>query len=614
MRSVHEKLPPIAGRAKRDGHSGAIPHIETRKHASLTSTRRPRVVATLLLCLPLVLASGCGGKEEPNTNIAAEEPMQDASTQEEQASPNEEPELFSEQVLELFVTRYARGGANPLQSAVRDGYVKRVKQLLGAGWKADEESLFLASSQGDGDVVRLLLEGGAPPTGSLYAAVDSGYAEVVGLLLDAGAPADLTVNFDHQTEVALLNIAARKGYIEVVRLLLDAGAPVDIQTTYRETSLHSAARYGHREVVRLLLERGADVNAKYSQTALHAAAIHGDVEIAQLLLQAGAFPEVIADRFKMERDRRPSTNDATPLYIAAAHGNEGVVRLLLEIGVSVDVPDRFVANPMHAAVRARDAEIVRQLIEAGAAVHKRDNEGHFPIQLAASHGSAEITGLLLNAGAPAGMSAFVTAANLGHADVARLLINAGASVLEEDQEGNTMLHFAAGAGYPEVVELFISAGAPVDVRNNRRRTPLYYAVWGRDYLMPRTGTDREASREQRYEAIRLLIKAGAPLDWWYGDSNDNQFTLLHAAASRSPGVVEMLLEGGATLNVRKKNGDTPLHMAARNSHSPAALESIKLLLEAGASAGAKNNRGETPLNLAERNLEAWRLIKNWESS
>lgn len=59
----------------------------------------------------------------------------------------------------------------------------------------------------------------------------------------------------------------------------------------------------------------------------------------------------------------------------------------------------------------------------------------------------------------------------------------------------------------------------------------------------------------------------------------------------------MLLKAGADPSLPGRNGDTPLHLAARNG--PAAW--VKALLEAGAQVNASNMRGDTPLMMFFRN-------------
>jgi ankyrin repeat protein len=60
--------------------------------------------------------------------------------------------------------------------------------------------------------------------------------------------------------------------------------------------------------------------------------------------------------------------------------------------------------------------------------------------------------------------------------------------------------------------------------------------------------------------------------------------------------VGILVEGGADVNARGKDHETPLHIAYRNNR----LDIVRFLLKSGADMGAKNNRGETPFQLAPR--------------
>jgi ankyrin repeat protein len=53
--------------------------------------------------------------------------------------------------------------------------------------------------------------------------------------------------------------------------------------------------------------------------------------------------------------------------------------------------------------------------------------------------------------------------------------------------------------------------------------------------------------------------------------------------------VKVLIEAGAEVDARSKNGNTPLHM-------PGPAEVTKALIEAGATVDAKNNKSETPLH------------------
>lgn len=78
--------------------------------------------------------------------------------------------------------------------------------------------------------------------------------------------------------------------------------------------------------------------------------------------------------------------------------------------------------------------------------------------------------------------------------------------------------------------------------------------------------------------------------------NPMKVTPLHsAAAAHNARVVRMLLENGASPNVRQEGGWTPLHEAAQIGD----MEMVKSLLEHGADPQAKSNDGKTPAEMAQ---------------
>ena len=93
-------------------------------------------------------------------------------------------------------------------------------------------------------------------------------------------------------------------------------------------------------------------------------------------------------------------------------------------------------------------------------------------------------------------------------------------------------------------------------------------------------------------SLKMLSDAGADfhLNEKFGGKN-----LLHIAASlrpSSPDLVCFLIEKGFDVNEKTSDGDTPLHLAARNANLP---EVLKVLIEAGADTDATDKSGKTPL-------------------
>jgi ankyrin repeat protein len=66
--------------------------------------------------------------------------------------------------------------------------------------------------------------------------------------------------------------------------------------------------------------------------------------------------------------------------------------------------------------------------------------------------------------------------------------------------------------------------------------------------------------------------------------------------------VGLLIDAGADVNTRGKNGNTPLHDAVSFGN----LDMVKYLVSRGADVNAKNDLGLTPLMQAE-NTDDWQM-------
>jgi hypothetical protein len=93
-------------------------------------------------------------------------------------------------------------------------------------------------------------------------------------------------------------------------------------------------------------------------------------------------------------------------------------------------------------------------------------------------------------------------------------------------------------------------------------------------------------------AVKLLLDKGAPVD---GRDRNGATPLLHAALDGNVEIMKLLLEGGAKADVPDNDRSTPLMYAAQYGH----LDAVNLLLEKGAAVGARADNDCTPLILAE---------------
>jgi ankyrin repeat protein len=168
----------------------------------------------------------------------------------------------------------------------------------------------------------------------------------------------------------------------------------------------------------------------------------------------------------------------------------------------------------------------------------------------------------------------VEAAEAG--DVARVaeLLDSGAE--PNEPRSFSALQTAAACAFPEIVREMLKHRPAVNQRDNAGRTALQ--VIGQSAVGDK--------REDAAEVVRLLAAAGAEIDVqdnFYGNS------ALHEALNA--GMAKALISAGANINLKNKDGQTPLMLTLDE-------EIARALLDAGADASLKDNRGKTALDIA----------------
>ncbi|KAJ6530029.1 ankyrin repeat-containing domain protein, partial [Mycena vulgaris] len=157
-----------------------------------------------------------------------------------------------------------------------------------------DPALHSASSQGHGDIVRLLIEKGADTNalGGEYGTALQGasyyeHRAVVELLINHGAE----VNTCSGKYGTALQAASAAGYEGTVRLLIESHhANVNTRGGNYGNALQAASAEGRRSVVQLLISHDADINLRGGEygSALHAALERGDMRLVELLVNNGA--------------------------------------------------------------------------------------------------------------------------------------------------------------------------------------------------------------------------------------------------------------------------------------------------------------------------------------
>ena len=406
--------------------------------------------------------------------------------------------------------------------------------------------------------------------------------------------------------------AAAAGDVEALKMHLAKGADVNaMDRTFGVTPLSSAALLGQLETAELLIKNGADANQKNKDggTALHGAAFLGHADIARLLIENGA--DVNAENYEGD----------TPLN--AAYVDRGTTEWIAGF-LQIDVDEEAVESG-----RTRVVELLNQY-DAKLGEGNSDSRGDELCEAAAAGDIETVKAQLIEGADPdardreLGVTPLSWATLFNQIEVGEFLIQKGADVNARNRDGGTPLHGAAFLGHAAVAALLIQKGADVNAKNDKGESPLDVSKvdWGITQLIAswleieldrdtvesgrtavvemlqhhstadtsRSGDDMcSAVRRRDIEAVKELLAKGA--DTNTGDSQFGVSPLSWAALLGQTKIADFLIQNGADVNGRNRDGGTALHGAAFLGHADTAA----LLVRKGADVNATNDKGETSL-------------------
>lgn len=423
-----------------------------------------------------------------------------------------------------------------------------------------------------GDIVRNLEAGERGPDGSspLQWAVYDQDIEKVRKLIRAGADVNASNNYGANA----MQLAAEVAHVELLEMLLDAGADVDSPNPEGQTALMLVSRTGNIEAAELLIDHGATIDAREqfgNQTALMWAAARRHPVMMDLLIRHGA--DINARSAVRDynshvtaegRAKRLDSGGLTPLMYAVRENCLSCVQLLIENDVDLDMPDPDGVSPLLLAILNTNWDIAKTLIEAGANVQQWDMFGQAPLFAAVGdrndpglnvdglinqNDGMTIVKMLLEADANPNMQLFyrpakarggplsrgttplIRAASNGDLEVIKLLLEYGAEADLPQADLQTPVSALAGArgdqnGLVEGLEILVAAGADVNVmsvphhlQRNRGGTPLHFAVTARND-----------------KVVEALVRLGADID---GKDIDGLTALDYAEARGHVGFLRM---------------------------------------------------------------------------
>lgn len=414
----------------------------------------------------------------------------------------------------------------------------------------------------------------------------------------------ISYNDNAYFNTTVLQVAISLG-LGMVQKVLDQGAEITTQDSYQQTALHSAVALGDLAIVDMLLKKEAETEKLVGPGRPRSVDIKDYAGATPLLLAIERGHTEIAKRIIHTRPNFYAVDQQgrSALHIAVLHGNLEIARALLLNSAPLSSKDKGGLTPEHLIFFLQNdgsgsliANFIRLFfIEFAGDIERNHEQLLTPKSLMANRKEPEIKQLYQD---------FFGAEN-----------TQATLFLARDTE---MLFYEIKESSRNRVQELLWHGRP-NVRHLKDgMTPLIYALNENEayialdllllpeidfsYKNPLTGwtaLTEAASRKNMKLVLRKLLELGAEVN---ALDIAERSPLMHAADGE---IVSLLLEKGAHITSRDKDGNTALHHAIKRVNIDESC--VKALVAGGARVTERNNAGQSPLDL----LNAKDLQKNF---
>jgi len=293
-----------------------------------------------------------------------------------------------------------------------------------------------------------------------------------------------------------------------------------------------------------------------------------------------------------------------------------LLTIIVSIACICTLNAQTTSSKIFEAVKNNDLKEVKSLLEKGTDPNSVDEDGDHLLMYAALYSSIDCMQLLIEKGSNANAKNNLdeTALMWSVHDLAKmkLLIQHGADVNAKAKSGNTPLLIASiGHGKYEAVKLLLDKGADASALNNRKENALIRAALFGDTatvsLLLSKGFDINAlSLDSTNALINAVLNANKPVIFQLlergADPDKLSFfgltSLSFAVIFTDAEAVKAILKKTKKVNAMDMGGNTVLMYAGYNEHDD--VEMIQALLDNGADVNLKAKNGATALSWASK--------------
>ncbi|MEO6054399.1 MAG: ankyrin repeat domain-containing protein [Chthoniobacterales bacterium] len=506
-------------------------------------------------------------------------------------------------------------GQQLIDASKRDDLIE-MQRLISAGadvnYRGVEGSIpiMAAVKENKPSAIKLLLKNGADPAPGVFFSVHKSSRELVQLFIDH------KVNLKNVTYgYPSLLFDARTP--EIAEMLIAQGVDVNTADEHGQTALFAVEQSSPQsaEMVSYLLKCGANPNARDEKGTVPLNYAR-DGKTVDALVAGGA-----------DIHTKDNNGDGVFLFYAGVEEPdrwEALTRHGAKMNTKVDG-----SRVMYQAFLENNPQHIKYLLEHGADPNVLTPDHNISLlAMAVFADKPKIVNLLRDWGANT-VGEFSQAAAWGDLKKMQVLLDAGTDVNERSGGNDTPLQFAVFRGKIDAVQFLLDHGADINLFNDSGMTALIYTNFIQEMLSansgngpkwsPVTGLSQKQVKESM-DKISAMLRERHPN---IGYRNQQGETAL-CRATMDDLLVSLQLQEGANVNVQRNDGMTPLMLAivSQPKNAPrdqvrpinkdgtpaqsfsAIGSAVKALLENGADVTIKNKDGKTAVDLARENGNA----------